>query len=598
VRDPTSRWERRFCVAVFVVAVAVGCALLLAGEPLPPLVPVLLLAVLVALSVNLGALFPSEFSATADVALLFAAVVGFAIDAPLLGPFAVGLMMGPFDWVHWKQRLFYRMAYNSGSQSLCILLAALLFRVASPGTEHVIAVLAVTAAAAVLWMVGDIALVTLVLVRRGGTSVLAAARHVLMLDGLAVPFALVGAAAGMLAIDTGWWMALVVLAPMPFVPDLVLVRARRMPIRRAVAAVRVPLLAAVLAGAGVVAGDADPVVIVALVVMGVGIGVESRPTAGVLVAPVVATVVLTVAVVVGRDDAALVAVLVALGGVGAALFTGRRVTGATGTIALALGATAAVACVAVYLALDHTPGERAVVAAALAGVAFQVLVVAAGSRPCRPALARGAWSLPLVAVSAALAVAWGALGARAGSLLFAVALGGALTAVVWWGAPPWTSRMLARVIAGARGRRCALAASAIAACATAVVAVAATGTGETRTALVMLALAVAESVVAMAAVAVRQWRFVPRRRAFDGAVLVVIGCSLLFGYPVLGLDGRVWSAVVLIVLLVPAVIVAWPLGALAEAVVARPPAPTEPSDPRDPRDPDGQRMPESRSASA
>ena len=125
VHDPTSRWERRFCVGVFVAAAVVGVALVAAGEPLPSLVPVLLLAVLVALSVNLGALFPSEFSATADVALLFAAVVGFAIDAPLLGPFVVGLLMGPLDWVHWKQRLFYRMAYNSGSQSLCILLAAL-----------------------------------------------------------------------------------------------------------------------------------------------------------------------------------------------------------------------------------------------------------------------------------------------------------------------------------------------------------------------------------------------------------------------------------------------------------------------------------------
>src|SRR5438876_8049703 len=100
VHDPTSRWERRFCTAVFIVAVAVGAALVARGEPLPGIVPVVLLAVLVALSVNLGALFPSEFSATADVAILFAAVVGFAVDAPLLGPFVVGLLMGPFDWVH------------------------------------------------------------------------------------------------------------------------------------------------------------------------------------------------------------------------------------------------------------------------------------------------------------------------------------------------------------------------------------------------------------------------------------------------------------------------------------------------------------------
>ena len=44
-----------------------------------------------------------------------------------LGAFAVGLLMGPLDWVHWRQRLFYRMAYNSGSQSLCVLLVAVVF---------------------------------------------------------------------------------------------------------------------------------------------------------------------------------------------------------------------------------------------------------------------------------------------------------------------------------------------------------------------------------------------------------------------------------------------------------------------------------------
>ncbi len=104
----------------------------------------------------------------------------------------------------------------------------------------------------------------------------------------------------------------------------------------------------------------------------------------------------------------------------------------------------------------------------------------------------------------------------------------------------------------------------------------------------MVALAVAEADVAMAAVAVRQWRFAPRRRALDATMLAVAGCGLLVGYPVLGLDGSVWSVVVLAALLVPTLIVAWPLGALAPA---RPAPPSPP-------DPEPQRMPESRSASA
>ena len=80
----------------------------------------------------------------------------------------------------------------------------------------------------------------------------------------------------------------------------------------------------------------------------------------------------------------------------------------------------------------------------------------------------------------------------------------------------------------------------------------------------------------------------PRRRSLDATMLAVAGCGLLVGYPVLGLDGSVWSVVVLAALLVPTLIVAWPLGALAPA------RPAPPS----PRDPERQRMPESRSASA
>jgi hypothetical protein len=328
--------------------------------------------------------------------------------------------------------------------------------------------------------------------------------------------------------------------------------------------------------------------------MSVGIGVESRPVGGVLVAPIIATVVLAVAVVVGRDDAALVAVLVALGSVGAALLTRHRASGSTGNVtlvlgALVLGAGAAIACVAVYHALDHAPGERAVLAAAVAGVAFQVAVIMVGSRPRLPALARAAWSLPLVAVASALAVAWAALGARSGAVLFAIALGAALAAVVGWGAPPWTSRLLVHAVGGARGRRCLLAVTAAVACAAAIVAPTTTGAGASRTVMVMLGLAVAEAAVAMAALAVRQWRFAPRRRAFDATLLAVVGSGLLVVYPVLGLDGSVWSVGVLVVLLVPTLIVAWPLGVLAEAAL--------PARPRRP-DPDPQRTPDSRNASA
>jgi len=369
------------------------------------------------------------------------------------------------------------------------------------------------------------------------------------------------------------------------VPDLVLVRARRLPIRRVVVALRLPLLAGALVAVGIVTGDVDMMVLVAFLAMSVAIGVESRPSTGVLVAPIVATVVLSVAVVVGGDDATIVAVLVALGSVGAARLTPRRPRGATGTVALVLAAVAAVACVSVYRALDHAPSERAVVAAVLAGVAFQLVVVTVGSRPRGPELARVGWSLPLVAVASALAVAWAAAGARPGALLFAVALGGALAAVVWWGAPPWTSRALVDAVDRVRGRRVALAATAIMAVAAAMAVTVATGAGATRTVVVMLVLAGAEAVVAMAAVAVRQWRFAPRRRALDVTVLSVAGCGLLVGYPMLALDASAWSVVMLAALLAPTLIVAWPLGGLAARRAPR-------------TGPESQRMPKRRNASA
>ena len=570
VHDPTSRWERRFCLAVFAVAVAIGAALVARGEPLPALGPVLLLAVLVALSVNLGALFPSEFSATADVAILFAAVVGFAVDAPLLGPFVVGLLMGPFDWVHWKQRLFYRMAYNSGSQSLCILLAALVFRATSPALDDVVPVLVVAAIAAVIWMLADIALVTLVLVRRGGTSTLAAARHVLVLNTITVPLALVGAAAGILALEVGWGAAGLVLAPLPFVPDLVLVRARRSSVARVLAALRLPLLVTALSVVGIVA-DADRTTLVTLVVMGVLLGVEARPGTGSLVAPILATVVIAAVVVEGRD-AYVIATLVAMGGVGATLLTAapafRHAVGS-----LVLGAGAAIASVGVYDAFDRPASSPAgmVVVAVLAGITFEVVVVTVGCPARAVALERAAWSLPVVAAAAALAVAWAALGSPSGPVVFGASLGIAMGAVAVWASPPWTSRWLARLGEHARGRRVALAVVAALAVSGAITAVVITGRGSDRLALVMVALAGAEADVAMAAAAVRQWRFAPRRRLRDAVVLVVAGGGLLAAYPALGLDGLAWSVVVLVVLLAPVIAVAWPLGRIADRAARRTP---------------------------
>ena len=121
-REP--RTVRAFCIAILGGALAAGAALLAAGAPRPAIGPVLLLAVAVALCVNRFALFPSEQAATAEAAVLLAAVVAFRDDAVFLGPLAVALLVGPLDTLHWEQRSFLRMAHNAGNRGLAVLAAS------------------------------------------------------------------------------------------------------------------------------------------------------------------------------------------------------------------------------------------------------------------------------------------------------------------------------------------------------------------------------------------------------------------------------------------------------------------------------------------
>jgi hypothetical protein len=456
------------------------------------------------------------------------------------------------------------MAYNSGSQSLCVLLAAVVFTAVGPSAHDVPLVILVAAGAAVIWTAVDSGLVIVVLVRRGGTSALSAARHVLELDALAVPLALVGALAGLLALDAGWWAAAAVLAPMPFVPDLVLVRARRFPVRRMLARLRVPAVVAIVVGVGTLARVNDVATLVALAVMGAVAGAELRPHRGTLVAPAVATVVVAAGAVVEGRDAFLVGALIAAGAVAASYLTRHRVDWTVGGRALAVGVVGALASVAVHdaVARGSSPSARAVVAALLAGLAFQIVVITLGGRDHGLALARAGWLVPVLAVAAALAVAWTVIGNATGAGLFAVCLAAALWAVAWWGAPPWASRWLRQLGTHRGGRRSVLIVTAVVSLGAAVGAL--TAEGRARNVLVALALAGAQSDVAMAAVAVRQWRFAPRRRAFAVVTLALATLVLTVAYTRLGFHGGGWSVVLLACVLAAVAGTAWPVGRLAD----------------------------------
>src|SRR5262245_54843860 len=126
---------RAFAWVLFAGPATAAVGLAVAGAAFPAPVPLLVLGVLVALSVNHLAVFPSEWSATGEAAVLVAAVVGFASEpswgggepATLLGPLAIGAACGVFDVSHWQRRAFWRMAYNSGNRMAAALPAALVF---------------------------------------------------------------------------------------------------------------------------------------------------------------------------------------------------------------------------------------------------------------------------------------------------------------------------------------------------------------------------------------------------------------------------------------------------------------------------------------
>ena len=124
---PHPRTFRLYAAALLVVASRIGGALMANGESFPSLGPLLILGVLAAFAVNRYTFFPSEMAVTGEVAIALAAVVLFHHDAPFLGPWCLGLLMGPLDAVHWEQRAFARMAYNAANQMLAALAAAWVF---------------------------------------------------------------------------------------------------------------------------------------------------------------------------------------------------------------------------------------------------------------------------------------------------------------------------------------------------------------------------------------------------------------------------------------------------------------------------------------
>jgi hypothetical protein len=561
------RRVRFFSLGLCATAVAAGAALVASGAPVPALGPVLVLALAAALCVNRFVLFPSEHAATAEAAVLLAAVVGFRGDAVVVGPLVVALLVGPLDALHWEQRAFVRMAYNAGNRGWAVLAAAVAFTGAhSLLDSSLLAWCIVVLVAAGVFTAVDLVL-SVVLLRLHGEPVVASAVHVFEVDVLTVPVACAGAAAGFLATGLGWWATLLALVPVAFLPELLFAHARA-----AAAAVRD--LAVLLVGVAVLAtfalvtpmptvGTAAVFVMIA-VLAGIEFGVD-RST---LVPPMVAVVVAAAVAADGSHErfvAALVATVATVTSWWAITPTSRpRMLAA---LATAFGAALVVAEVAV--ALPRTMNGVALGAVA-AGLAFEVIAVLAGTRR-RQRSSGILWTFPLLAAAVAWSIVGRRLGLPAGGAVVVLALSGACAAAVWWGAPVWRSRVLERVMRRAAPR---FLAPTLALVSLAAVTVAVLGVCVAPHAYVVDAAWVSagfgECATAMGMMGVRQWRFAPHPRA--GGLIVLLGVATLFLalVPALVTAGSWWGPVAAAVLVLVVCVIARGPAARARSVERAP----------------------------
>ncbi len=560
---------RRYSWALFATGLAGGGVAIALGASFPAVPPVVLLVVLVAIAGNQVALFPSEWSATAETAVLLAAVVGLAGDGAFLGPWVVALATGPLDVVHWRGRSFARMAYNSGTRMLAVLLAAGGFRAVSDASIGSGALRFALAALTASVLYTAVELVDYVGYERLRTHTAArvAALDCLFCDPLTVPLGMLGALAGWLAVSVGWWAAVLVLVPTFFVPELVLVRARRaLPQLRSRSAVRRAFLLAValcalaavvvvapLPGAPTLAGLAACALVVAL-----DLRVDRMP-----VAPVTGVVVAGAMVVAPRAAYAVAVVVAVVATTTASLIT--RTPPAWWAPGLA-----ALAATAAALVFDVTPTR---VGALVAALVFFVLITTRRERLV--------WLLPIACSTIALAEGGYAIDDGAGSLAWGAAFVAVAVSLTGWGLLPWDSRVLARWGARRRGHRAMLVVAVVASLMCGVVAA---GVDDHRRLWVSAASGIAAAAAAMAVSGVRQWRFVPRRRRRDAALVVMAALAALVAYPPPARAGEPWALAVLVVVLAAAVAVGWPI---ARRIDTRPTAPRA-----------VQRMPDRRSASA
>jgi hypothetical protein len=538
---------RLFAAALCVATTAVGVALLAIGEPLPDAPAVLVLVLVLAVAVNRFAFFPSELAVTGEVAVLLAAVVGFADQSALVGPWLVAFLAGPLDISHWRRRSFSRMAYNAGNRMAATLVASVVFTgVFGPASSAVGAVAAAALVASVAFASVEVVVGTVLVRLRTRAAWRHALRVELPMELLTVPLGLVGAAAGWLAVEVGWWQAALVLVPAVFVPEFALVHARRAGVLSA--RTWAPVTAFVGFAALAVVEWRHAGTFATLAVASLLVGVDARVGPRVLI-PRAAGAVVVAALLLADTSLVVVVACVALTTTAVAHAVARSAAWWAAIVALA----AAIACALVYEA--HRSTAMALLAAAL--------FTLAGATP-PPVFA---WTLPFLCAAAALAVAASVIGV-AGELLFVTGLVVVAVLAARYGSLPWGSRVLGpwaarRPFRGARVLFVALLGTA------AITAAVGAALGPAREVAVPGAAVAATAAATIASVASWQWRFDPRARIRDVVLLAAAAVVAVALYPSGARHGDLWSTVALALVVAAIAFVGWPTVRLVRAAASR-----------------------------
>ncbi len=378
------RWVVAYSYGLVAAAVAVAVGAALGGSPFPQWWPLLVFALSMWFTANRFAFFPSEFAVTAEPAVVFVAVVGFAGDAWILGPMIVAMLVGPLDRRFWEQRAFVRMAYNTGWQGLAAAVAAVTFRgaTAALGSSGAATVAAILLAAVPYFAFDSLMAAVLVALRRE-PDVGAMVRHIVVLNTVEFPFAAYAGVVGFLALAHGWWLALVLLAPLPGLPELLFVRVRRSWTtsgRQSVA--RVALLVAVVAGTAALSPWSRVGELAVLFALAIALGAELRATPVAPVAPLTMLVVSTTACASAGAGVPEASVAVALVALLVSWSPERRLPWRAVIVAIAAGAATATLVDSVY-----GSSTASLVGAGFAGTTVGLTLVVAASSATRRAVA-------------------------------------------------------------------------------------------------------------------------------------------------------------------------------------------------------------------